>query len=216
MSDKKRQKDVNPYKHIHQKTNDDWFLYWLCEDPEFNCDMAAYIEFFESRTDKNDIRKINITEEEAKVASHMRDDMIKKYGISEDEFDFIQTGMHWQTALDFPFEIIERHEDDSVTVRIPSNIKRSDYIAAWDDLEDYLHPSTYPPTPRPKLNRRRAADDTQLIYATYKARREGLTFGQIYEKYQKGILDSYQGKVTNQFSSEDSLERYYDKYKPDR
>ena len=116
----------------------------------------------------------------------------------------------------FPFIFLDSEKEGYLTIGIPQNIKRADYIAAWEDLQDYLHPKTYPPTPKPKIKRLRAADDTQLIYAIHKARWRGLTFKQVFELYQAGMLDCYSDKVTNQFSSEDSLERYYNKYKPDR
>ena len=37
-----RRKDKNPYKHIRQKTKNDWFMYWLCEDTEFNNQFCVF------------------------------------------------------------------------------------------------------------------------------------------------------------------------------
>ena len=56
----------------------------------------------------------------------------------------------------------------------------------------------------------------ELIYAIFKARgKDKLKFSEIFRLYQSGKLKGYEFKNTKQFSSEDSLERYYRKYKPE-
>lgn len=218
-----RLKDANPYKHIRQKTNDEWLLYWVCEDPEFKQLMVDYFDQFESKTKVvNGKVEINLTHEERNYAENIRQTALTKFGLSENEFDTIQTGGHTQGSFDFPFEYLGYNKDGSVNIKIPHDIKRSDYIAAWPEVLEMVRPE---PVSSPfddeeptaiKAMRNRAADDTLLIYSIYRARKEGFKFSKIFNLYQHGRLSCYVGMPTNQFTSEDSLERYYNKYKPDR
>lgn len=62
----------------------------------------------------------------------------------------------------------------------------------------------------------KSPQNPELIYAIFKARtRDGLKFSQIFNLYENGKLPGYTGKNTRQYKSEDSLERYYRKYKPE-
>lgn len=64
-----------------------------------------------------------------------------------------------------------------------------------------------------KLERNRTPENDKLIYAIFKARKQGQTFTQIYLDYESGNLNGYRGSKTS-FDSWDSLARYYRKYKP--
>lgn len=150
-------------------------------------------------------------------------ELLEEYGITQAEFDDIQTGMHSQGSFDFPFWYVSTDEA-GITLKIPSDIKKVDYIAAWDDIYEILHPP-YLKGPftddeevviAKRQTRRRPPDDTRLVYAIHRARIKGLTFRNIFELYQEGGLPGYANMPTNNYSSEDSLERYYNKYKPDR
>ncbi len=59
----------------------------------------------------------------------------------------------------------------------------------------------------------KSPQNPELIYAIFKARSKNIKFSEIFKTYQNGKL--YEGQQnSNQFNSEDSLERYYRKYKP--
>lgn len=213
--------DNNPYKHIRQKTNDEWILFWICEDSEFKNLMNEYIHHYESRAKVVRGRiKLILNQQEESQGNKLRLEIMEKFGLTENEFDYIQTGSHTQFSLDFPFEILDSDDANSVVISIPRNIKKKDYIQAWDEIHEIVRPENIFPdgteVPQKRQKRNRAADDNQLIYAVYKARRAGLKFGEIFKLYQAGHLDGYFGRPTNNYSSEDSLERYYNKYKPDR
>lgn len=204
MSDISRASDENPYKHIRQKSNDDWFMYWLCEDKEFRKDVSL-------------LNTPGVTGKEYKSKLHA---LRSKYGITEGEFVAVAVGLHAQGTFDFPFTYIDGDED-SVTVKISKEVKRNEYISAWPEIKEMLtsyvgYGDGTSINIKQSKTRVRAADDTQLIYAVFKARKSGLTFRQIYRLYQDGKLPCYVEKPTNQFSSEDSLERYFNKYKPAR
>lgn len=213
--------DNNPYKHIRQKTNDEWILFWICEDSEFKNLMDEYVHHYESRAKVVRGRtKFILNKQEEANGEKLRMEMINKFGLTENEFDIIQTGLHTQTPLDFPFQILDSDNADYVVISIPRDTKKNEFIQAWDEIQETLRPEYIyadgTKVPQKRKKRNRAADDTQLIYAVYKARRAGLKFGEIFELYQAGHLDGYFGRPKNNYSSEDSLERYYNKYKPDR
>lgn len=199
MNTNSRLSQDNPYEHIRRKTNDDWFMYWLCEDGGFIEDCELLSKLGENGSEKF-LPKL--------------EQLLKKYGISEDEYDIISNGLHLQAALDFPLTFIQRESNGDVLLRMPRNIKKVDYLNAWDELKNILdidqdHQSNIE-------TRNRAADDTRLIYAIFRARRDKLRFSEIFNLYQNGNLEQYKNGPTNQFSSDDNLERYYDRYKPDR
>ena len=171
--------------------------------------MDKYCTFHDDRWDKN------FSEEERNTSINMRNDIIKKYDISEGEFDFIQVGLHLQEALDFPYKILDSPNGDELVISMPKDIKKKDYVGAWGDLVDFLR--NYETVPKSN-HRVRSANDTLLIYAIHKARVRGLTFSEIFKKYQKGALDPFKndnGRI-NKFESVDDLAKYYRRNKPDR
>ena len=206
----KRLNDENPYNHIRQKSNDDWYMYWLCEDKEFRHDLVEHNEWIYLRAIKNS----NLPITKLKDYKERQKSFLNKYKITDDEFDLISTGLHLQYPLDFPFKILDNHDDiDNMTIVIPRDTKRKDYIAAWDYIQELFYTN---PTLKPKSERNRSAENTQLIYAISKARGLKKTFREIFNDYQNGNLDCYSNRSTSQFKSEDELEKYYDKYKPHR
>ncbi|OGL22241.1 hypothetical protein A2707_02830 [Candidatus Saccharibacteria bacterium RIFCSPHIGHO2_01_FULL_45_15] len=96
-----------------------------------------------------------------------------------------------------------------VTIEIDLvNIKKSDYDALWKMSALAKASRGIPPS------RNRHPEDPKLIYAVFKARLEGDIFRTIFRQYQDGTLIGYKDVPSNQFKSEDSLERYYRKYIP--
>ena len=207
MSDIKRRLQSNPFDHIRHKTNDDWYLYWVYEDRDFQAELEAYNDFYSSKANRE------LSEVEKNQGEAMRAAMLHNYDLTVDEFDYIQTGMHTQYPLDFPYSIVKRHKNGDLVIRVPGNIKRVDYLEAWEDLEDFLRVSPLK-SGENKKTRRRAADDTRLLYAISKARKRGLTFAQIFAEYQDGSLPAYENGPRNQLASEDYLELYYQLHEP--
>lgn len=205
MKELARKKDSNPYKHIRYKTSSDWYMYWLCEDKEFQDDMAAILEYASSRWTA-------MTDEEGAEFGRMVRDIQAKYNITEGEFEAVYAAYHHISNFDFPFRYIET-KGDEVVIAIPGAITRDDYLEAWDEVEDMLIREEVRET---NGSRRRSPDNTQLIYAIFKARKKGKKFSEIFTLYQDGQLDQYHEKSKTQYKSSDDLERYYNKYKPDR
>lgn len=180
-------------------------MYWLCEDKDFLEDMAAILTFTSSRW------KAMTDDEGAKFGQMVRD-IQAKYSITEGEFESVYAAYHRISNFDFPFRYIET-QGDEVIVAIPGSITRAEYLQAWSEVEDMLIREEV--RQARNTSRRRSPENTQLIYAIFKARKRGKKFSEIFELYQTKQLDQYK-KSSTQFSSSDSLERYYNKYKPDR
>jgi hypothetical protein len=79
----------------------------------------------------------------------------------------------------------------------------------WNFIQEYMTAMFHSTNTKSK-----SPENPSLIYAVFKARANGLTFTEIFRQYQDGVLKLYSGTNTNQYSSKDSLERYYRKYMP--
>lgn len=114
------------------------------------------------------------------------------YGSNPDEADgLIQSGYHGLCYKIGPHTTIEQIVDSW------------DYIKAV--REDYYGK---------KDTKRKAPVNHQLVFVVFKAKqKDGLTFTEIFRRYQDGELEGYNGS-SNQYKSKDSLERYYNKYRP--
>lgn len=201
--------DDNPYKHIRQKTNDQWWLYWLCEDKEFRKELEDLNDWMSDQFDAKD-RTYNPPKSTYNKYAEIWDSIKEKYGVTEDELAIISTGLHLQYPLDFPFEDPKHASNDSLVIAIPRNIKKAEYIAAWDYINELFNEHNQEITRK----RNRASENPELVYAIYKARKRGNTFRKIFEDYQNGVLDCYSREPTLYY--QEALERFYQKYKPDR
>ena len=65
----------------------------------------------------------------------------------------------------------------------------------------------------PDKSKKKPPEKTDLLYAIFKARRKGLTFGRIFKMYQNQELDGYTKIPT--YKSEESLEKFYNRHRPD-
>lgn len=89
------------------------------------------------------------------------------------------------------------------------NIKKSDIVEdLWKSIQLARGSRGIP------LTRNRHPENPDLIYSVLKARMKGDTFRTVFHKYQDGTLIGYKDVPSDQFKSEDSLERYYRKYIP--
>ena len=64
-----------------------------------------------------------------------------------------------------------------------------------------------------KLKRNRTPENDELIYAIFKARKNGMTYEEIARDYNDSSLNGYSGG-NSQYDSADDLGRYYRKYQP--
>ncbi|MFT4532258.1 MAG: hypothetical protein ACI9T8_000269 [Candidatus Saccharimonadales bacterium] len=193
----------NPYEQIKQKTKRQWHMYRLCEDIEFIKSVLdtreLALRYNGEAIDDDELERHN------KFVHHIQAQLATLWDITEKEFFEVYS----ESVVDLPFEIEPTFENNSVTIKIRNTINKTDYIHAWDYIERRLRIDEVRP------RRKRAPEDTKLIYAISRSRHIGLAFTEIFKLYQNGDLGTYSGP-TNQFDSKDKLERYYNKHKTDR
>jgi len=219
---------MNPYSKIKHKTVYEWHLYWLHEDMGFISDIATLHIMWEMASDyeySHDIPQVYDDETYIKMIdkySKYWKFISNKYRIADDYLSDIYVSfkkprinsmLDSNGFIDSKIELVGKQKNHAVlAVYFSPEITHKEYLESWLLITNILKKKDMElPT---RNTRRRAPDDTRLIYAIFKSRCNGLTFKRIFTLYQQGRLPLYLNSPTNQFSSEDSLESYYQKYKP--
>ena len=200
----------NPFAHIKYKNNDEWYLFWLCEDPEFINDVKDMIHMaweFNGQQIKS-LEYRNWSEDKERKWNKQVNQITKKYHISEEELFIIYSG--FDTSLSSPFTSIQLLENGELRVYIPSGISERQYRDAWKLIKSML------PKTKTQMRRPKSPKDTQLVYAISRARFKGLTFTTIHDSYLRGDLYAYDGGADDIYDTPDELIRYYNRNKPTR
>lgn len=206
----------NGYPLRDFKSAEDWHLYYVFNDKDF----IAEIDFLNDKYDElahnsglkypNGIPKLTV--KQAKSATKEFSDLRRKYSIDEIELMyFVQGGFGSGFKGDIIADVDEAMGrvlmvDDHIEITLNKQITHKRYLELWREVQSL----------KKLLNakqRRRAPESHALIYAIFKQRMNTVSFSNIFRQYSEGNLQGYSGSI-NQFKSEDSLERYYDKYKP--
>jgi len=213
------------------RTNKEWFLYYLYNDPQFieekgkinNYLKTEYSELGELygviflNLDKESICSLLIE----KIGKNnkgvlMIQAMAKKFEVST---FIIEQGLAYVKNLPLSYTnqyssqpYLEKIKDNKIAIYINSKTRLKDIESIWFIVQEKQRElSSY--TPQSK-----ASTNPSLVYAIYKQRLPNkvdkrLSFEKIFINYQNGTLPDYRGSTT-QFNSSDSLERYYHKHMP--
>lgn len=103
---------------------------------------------------------------------------------------------------------VVRYDDDNkrFIATMTSTITREQLLDLWRLLQSLKKKNEIVPT------KQKPPEDPELLYAIFKMRMTKRSFREIFSKYQAGNLPGYKNRTTNQFSSDDSLERHYRKH----
>lgn len=93
------------------------------------------------------------------------------------------------------------------TILLKSDIKKHQMEELWHYMQRRRQINNF--TEQSKV---KAPEDSELLYAIFKARARGSTFPQIFDMYRTGELPSYENKPTNKFATEFDIKKYYSKY----
>jgi hypothetical protein len=103
--------------------------------------------------------------------------------------------------------VVEANSNGTVFVTVSKDAKLKDLTSSWDEIVDARKSvGAFPEIDRGTYN-------PGLVYAMFRARSKGLTFKKIYDLYQSKNLPLYNGS-NKSYDNEDSLQAFYDKYKP--
>ena len=137
--------------------------------------------------------------------------LLFEYGLELEDFSFNKrnNGLALYINPDTMFsagdlEYIENRKE--FVVRFDADIKKEQFDELWVLIKKNQERIGIPKTkPKAPLN-------SKLLYAIFKARKNKLTFSNIFKLYQDKQLPYYDKGSSRQYTGEDSLERYYRKY----
>ena len=105
----------------------------------------------------------------------------------------------------YSIEVIDFESDQFINISLYPHVTQKSFLELWDEIAKAKKQLDVKTRYRPPENH-------ALVYAVFKARKR-FKFSEIFKLYSEGKLPGYKGS-TIQYTSEDSLERYYNKYKP--
>lgn len=211
---------INPYTSKEHKTTSEWHTFWVFEDKEFISEVSNLVKWQDEAIAKYGVGKANYYKSDEHTEFKKRSkDLANKFALKRDDVSrFIMENRSYEYSMYKPFNSFSTPifsisgDDKEFEVTFPGNITYEDYISSWKQIVEFR--ANHKGFESIKPGRRRAPDNTQLIYAIFKARIRGLKFREIFKLYENGILPYYEGKSNIQYKDEDSLESYYQKYKP--
>jgi hypothetical protein len=193
-------------------------VYQVFNDPDFDVDIKKLQEQFNKMyypdvsltTDYLD--KHLLVEDKALIKS-----VADKYCITLDDLGIYADGSY-EAGIPFGRRVYEYggfiaggsqyHDNMQYFYALGPKTSLQQIAQDWDRIQEIMI-ATYTSV----KTKSKSPENPALIYAMFKARATGLTFTKIFRQYQDGELAGYKGS-TSQYSSKDSLERYYRKYMP--
>lgn len=171
--------------------NDSGHTHWVFKDPEFMQDLLDDILYGARRPEGYYRKKYFIPEA-----------LINSYIVDLLERVPNHIGV---------FDISNNRINKTISIKFSEKVTKKEYDTAWEFIQWYKRERL---GLIPTKKRRRSPENTKLIYAIFKARQQEptMTFKKIFQLYQDGELPLYNG--SRNLTSEDKLERYYDRYKP--
>jgi hypothetical protein len=193
------------------KTRLQWHYYWVLHDPEFRREAYNVSDYERSKywkTQGINIRGAEQIAEDEKLVVKL----LEKYAVPREIFDRSLAGDLKRSSFEPVVSTVVDEANNVIEVRFRADITKNDYIEGWDDVYSHLKLHGLKNT----KSRSRSPDETQLIYAIFKARLLGMTYRKIFELYKSASLPYYESEATGYFLTQEDMERYYQKYRPDR
>ena len=191
--------DIKTYRDTHYSR--------VYNDTDFKNDLAELRNHH-----NNDIA----TSVDDTTKRHYFEPLADKWHITPEEVNSAYEGgepdgslLHGFDGMTMAVDVDALKTENNFTVEFNlANMKKS-------DLEELWKISQFAKASRGiRLTRNRHPENPELIYSIFKTRMKGDTFKTVFSKYENGTLIGYKDVSSDQFKSEDSLERYYRKYIP--
>jgi hypothetical protein len=176
------------------KSTRDWHLYHVFQDPEFISDVQT-LTWLQKRRDTRAIPFLQA--------------MTKEYAITQGEIGIYKVSSRIPLNPYDKRAWLDLNDDGSISIKFNiENVTIAD-IQECADAVQCLQSNIWNIRP----TRRRAPNETNLIYSVFKERQRGLSFPAILDLYAQGKLPGYSGSRT-QYLSDRSLEMLYRRHKP--
>lgn len=180
------------------KTARDWHVHYVYNDPEF-VKVTRMLQMLAKRS----------TSTPEQIELH-RQSIAGYFQISLADLNLFMLPLYLEnekknTSLQFD------PASSRFSITFPPYVSRAELLDEWSHFEHFRETLFSLAIPH---NKRKPPENPGLIYAITRCRRKHMTFPHIFELYRTAQLPNYKGSST-QFTDALSLERYYDKYKPD-
>jgi hypothetical protein len=191
------------------KTAQEWHIYHVFSDPDFKKEINSLSERIASK------------EQYQKIAAQYLIPTSEVYSYHSLAISRIVKDS--PTPQDRPYSFTYDDEKHKYLIELEDSINKVSFEEIWSHIESMrlvvtttvnMDRITRVTRSSKTTKKEKPPQETDLIYAIFKARKQN-TFTWIFDKYREGSLPLYKGSTT-QFKSSDSLERYYDKYKPNK
>lgn len=185
------------------KTAREWHIYHVFNDPEF---IEQYDKIFlNSKAKKQrelaDIKEAHIKELANKFSVEV-EDIVVYSGVPSRYGGGISRSGGW-----VQYDV----KTDSFLYKVSPDITKEEIVSLWNRQQEQMATKGF------SRAKRKAPKHHLLLYAVFKLRniQPPMTFKKIYSHYAEGTLPNYIDGSNDVFTSEDSLERYYDRFKPE-
>lgn len=194
---------MQPRKHSPKelKTAKQWHLHWVYLDPEFRKKVAQLKEPPRHIKDKGDSWRQPYQE--------LAEEFCVDYG---DVFSFKRNGKQaivLRAGLVMNGFAFYKKDWDCIQIQVRKDVTKKDFLDLWRQVH-HIQKTVL----KLKTTRRKAPENSQLLYAIFKARKRGDKYSKIFKDYERGTLKYFEGKSAGQFLAQEDLERYYRKYMP--
>lgn len=186
----------NPISSNNFRTARDWHLHHVYNDSDFNDDIDALKALLKAGAADQEIQSL-------------KEQVASSFAITVGDIDLFMLGgiiplAHQERTATMSVDL----NTGEFVLRFQPNTTRAELLETWNEFEKFRNS-----TSSPAASKRKPPESPSLIYAIFRARQRNNTFREIYALYTSGQLPGYTGS-REQFNSEDSLERYYNKFKP--
>ena len=169
-----------------------WHRYWVYKDPDFIEAVKNLPKRVLSDLLFEDYQRIA---QEFEIRQSDVDFVHERPFATYTPEDVVASGLGYTFKIDKKYFFAKMNHD----------ITKRQFLHLWAQLQFYKTSMGI------KKTKNKPPENTQLLYAIFKARKR-YTFNETYIMYKNKSLPYYLGKGTSQFNSEESLERYYRKY----
>lgn len=204
------------FDRIDGKTSQGWHIYYVFTDPEFEMEVLNLLQahsiqqgkmFNKQDINKNDLGSYTAEEHKLGQKYGITGNLIRMFAVAGKKAALITANTGTKS-----FHINHRASSKRFELVFHEDMPKSEFMKAWDDMQRMKAMNR---GAQLSVTKRKPAQNQQLIYAIFKARKQGQPFRQIFELYSHQALPGYLGKKPI-YSTKEALAAYFHKYDPSK